>query len=139
MRTKIKPNDQALLWKAVKIAKNISITGIPKTIKYNNKSASNDQNKADIMMDCFEDKIKNITSNLKISNRVNNGRRTFLSHINYNRNTNEEEINKLLKSMVSKNCSGYDRIPMSFLVDGRDELLRIISTLFNKILLFQTY
>ena len=134
IRTKINPNDHSSLWKAVKVAKNISIIEMPQTIVYNNQPASTDQEKAHMMMDFFDTKIKNIVKNLKISQNVNNGKRQYLNLTHYNPNTDATEIKKLLQTMTSKNCCGYDRIPMSFLVDGREELSDIIAILFNKIL-----
>ena len=134
IRSKIKPNDQSSLWKAVKIAKNISVMDMPQTILYNNRSATTDQEKADIMMECFDSKTKTIVKNTKINNTVNNGKRQFLNLTDYRPYTSEIEVNKLLQTMTSKNCCGYDRIPMSLLVDGKDELSHIISVLFNKIL-----
>ena len=56
IRNKINPNDQASLWKAVKVAKNISFSTLPPTLIYNNIEANNDQSKADMMMDFFEKK-----------------------------------------------------------------------------------
>ena len=133
VRNKINPSDQSSLWKAVKIAKNISFTNLPPTISYMNMEAKDDQSKADMMMNYFEDKIKHITRSTNVTHTVYNGKRMYLNNRKYIPSTNSDEVNEILKSMNAKNSCGYDRIPMSFLVDGREELSEIIATLFNKI------
>ena len=44
-----------------------------------------------------------------------------------------ETVGKIMEKFQSKRCSGYDRIPLCFFKDGKDELLPVVTKLMQKI------
>jgi hypothetical protein len=111
------------------------MTNFPRIIKHNDLTAEDDQDKADLIMQAFEDKVDKIVEKTKIKHSVFNGKRRTLNLSNYKRTTCTEEIMKILEETKLKNSCGHDRIPMSFLVDGREYLAEVLANLFNKIFL----
>jgi hypothetical protein len=79
----------------------------------------------------FMKKIKALEENLEIANGVYNGFKIVHSEeVNF---MNEDAVTECLRELKTKNCEGFDRIPMRILKDGASVLGRPLSILFNKI------
>ena len=131
----ILPNNSKSLWQAVKIAKNLQISNLPKEM-YCNDLLIPKLEMPDVFADYFVKKIENIVNETIIDNNVYNGKKKLNVE-----NTDFMQLNDVLnavKSLKVKNCEGHDRIPQRILVDGIQFLLQPLSVIFNKIYLTKT-
>jgi hypothetical protein len=84
----------------------------------------------------FKNKIKALEENLEIANGVYNGFKIVHSEeVNF---MTEDAVTECLRELKTKNCEGFDRIPMRILKDGAPVLGRPLSILFNKIYVTKT-
>ena len=75
-----------------------------------------------------------IRASNKPKTHVYNGKKKI--HNNYNDNwVTKDIVNKVMAELKPKRCQGYDRIPLVFYLDGKDQLVNVITKLMNKIML----
>ena len=134
VRRGITPGNTLSLWSAVKIAKDINVTGLPGVMYLNNIKIPNII-LAQKFADFFENKVKTIISEVEISNDVYNGKQKMFSQNAMFMTT--ENIIKCFDSIKNKNSEGFDRIPQRILVDGLEHLLDPLTKLFKLIYNFK--
>ena len=130
VRRKIIPGNTKSLWDAIKIARDIEPTFLPEEVYKNDvKYARNEMPAA--FCEHFAEKIRSLESELKINKNVYNGcklieaeERNFMT---------KEAVAECLKELKTKNCEGFDRIPLRILKDGAEILCKPLSVLFEKI------
>ena len=88
----------------------------------------------DTFAEFFSTKVTNITSNCQINDNVYNGSRKINCDTS-NFITSSNIINAI-KSLKSKNCEGFDRIPVRYLIDGMSVITPILTHLF--LLIYET-
>ena len=123
----------ANLWKAVKIANNTKIAGIPTLSSDGTQWAKSDKEKADLFGEVFERKIETLTAQM----RVDLEQEDLLSKINGNYETNwvnETVVKTIMCNLKAKRCQGYDRIPLIFYNDGAEVLTPVVTSLMRKII-----
>ena len=103
------------LWKAVKIAKDVNITGLPHTM-YKNNVPIDTNFLQDSVASYFNEKFFGRASGVNVDNQVYNGSKKFDS-------TNkmfmdEGSIKECMLSLKIKNTEGFDSIPQRVLVDN---------------------
>ena len=108
VRRGITPGNTLSLWSAVKIAKDINVTGLPGVMYLNNIKIPNII-LAQKFADFFENKVKTIISEVEISNDVYNGKQKMFSQNAMFMTT--QNIIKCFDSIKNKNSEGFDRIP----------------------------
>ena len=119
VRRVIKPGNCQSLWKAVKIAKDVNLDSLPKSMSENNIEIPNEI-LPDRFAKFFNNKIVQLLADVTVHDEVYNGsRRVVCSDSNF---MDLESVIICMKSMKSKNSEGYDRIPQRILVDGVDVL-----------------
>ena len=130
VRKGILPGSSKSLWDAVKIAKDLNVSSLP-DILYHNEVVIPVSLQADEFGKFFDAKVKNIVNSTITSPTVYNGKRKL--------NCNDEffmtsaDIIECLKSIKTKNCEGYDRIPQRILTDGAECLILPLTGLFERI------
>ena len=117
MRKGILPGNSKSLWKAVKIAKNVSPTSIPINMKINNTVIPS-HNVADSFAIFFEKKVAKIVGETVVNQNVYNGRRKLMADSSMFMTS--LKITECVKDLKFKNTEGYDRIPQRILIDGLD-------------------
>ena len=79
----------------------------------------------------FSNKIATHIHNASISANVYNGKnKTLVQNRNF---MCKKDVEECMKSLKTKHCEGYDRIPVRILADARDNLLDPMTDLFQKI------
>ena len=131
VRSRIKPGDSKTLWQAVNISMNNLNGSLPETVEWLDKKAEDDQEKADLFCEFFNDKTCKIIRNNPYNRNVYNGRK-LINNQNV-QNFTLAELMQILKSLPLKNCSGIDRIPLRIFNDGKELLAPTILSLMNKI------
>jgi endonuclease/exonuclease/phosphatase family metal-dependent hydrolase len=130
VRKAILPNNTSSLWKAVKLAKDLNVTNLPKTLYENNiKIPKSDW--PDRFATFFENKVNGIVKDVKLNHNVYNGTRKV--QVNNKNFMDTKSVMECVKSLKIKNSEGWDRIPQRVLVDGIDVLIGPITTLMNMI------
>ena len=109
VRRGIIPGNSKTLRDAVKKAKNQNINPIPDNLTLNNAPIEQSEI-ADSFAEFFSDKVNNIVNECSIKDEVYNGS-LKVRCVNMNFMT-PENILSVAKSIKSKNCEGYDRIPV---------------------------
>ena len=119
IRKIILPGNSESLWKAVKAAKDINVNSLPKRMFENNYEIEEDSLQQRFAS-FFDQKIKKILDDVKISpmvyngiNKITNGNRFFMQL---------ESVKSSMLSLKPKNSEGFDRIPQRILKDGADVL-----------------
>ena len=130
VRRGIIPGNSKTLWDAVKKAKNLNINPIPDNLTRNNAPIEQSAI-ADSFAEFFANKVKDIVGECSVKDEVYNGSPKVMS-VNSNFMT-PENILSAAKLIKSKNCEGYDRIPVRVLLDSLPFTLPILSHLFNQI------
>ena len=132
VRKMIVPGSTNSLWNAVKAAKNVNVTNLPKTMFLQNEKINADQ-VPDQFANHFDAKIRNILENVSINDEVYNG----IKKINGNNHhfMDRDAVKTCIQSLKIKNSEGFDRIPQRILVDGADLLVDPITVLMDKIYL----
>ena len=131
IRSKVKPGDTKTLWQAVNMSMNNISETIPEKIIKNDQIAQDDQSKADMFCEFFNEKVCKIIENNPCNRNVYNGKKLI-----QNKTVNEfsfDELLTILKNLPLKNCSGIDRIPLRFFNEGKEILGPTIFSLMNKI------
>ena len=124
------PGNSKSLWQAVKISKDMNTNEIPK-VMYKDGILIKQENIPDAFANFFKDKVQNIVNTTEIDPDVYNGKRK-LNTPNKNFMT-KEEVFLAIKSLKTKNCEGYDRLPQRILTDGINVLITPLADLFEKI------
>ena len=120
------------LWKAVKIANGVSQSELPTLVKDDNSLTETDKEKAELFADAFTEKITNIVNEVRPEDGSYEGVKKIFG--NYEQNwINEDIVSKTIDELKPKRCEGYDRIPLLFFKDGKDELLETITILMKKV------
>ena len=130
IRRKIKPGNSKSLWDAVKIAKDVEPTHLPSEM-FKDGICYNREKMSTAFADHFINKVSALEADLKISEGVYNGSK-MLNSTEFNFMT-EVAVNSCLNELKTKNCEGFDRIPMRILKDGAPILAKPLSVLFQKI------
>ncbi len=122
------------LWKAVRLAQNKPIGGLPEEIKLpDGTRVKDDFDKAEGFSKYFEEKTKKIIASTNIDGEeVYNGKRKIYGNYEANWIT-AEKVKKILDNLPAKRCCGYDRIPLVFLKDGAEALTSIVTDLMKRI------
>ena len=118
------------MWQAVKIAKNINISPLPKQLNHNNVLIKDDEI-PDAFANYSMEKITTILNETHIDNRIYNGKRKINTHSDNFMSKND--VLKAVKALKVKHCEGQDMIPQMVLIDGVDLLIKPLSAIFNKI------
>ena len=132
VRQGILPGNSKTLWNSVKKAKNMNINSLPEDLTIN-QIPINLNELPDAFADFFSNKVKKIVTECKVDNNVYNGKRKL-----YCQNKNfmtPDNIIKAIRSLKLKNCEGFDRIPVRYLIDGIIQITPVLSHLFNLIYL----
>ena len=130
VRRGIVPGNSKSLWDAVKRSKDINSNNLPDTLTLDgNKVNKNDL--PDVFAKFFVDKVNAIVDDCVVSDSVYNGTRKL--HSNPENFMTPENVFKSIKSLKSKNCEGFDRIPVRILTDGINEITPVLSHIFNLI------
>ena len=124
------PGNSSSLWKAVKIAKDLNIESLPKTLFEEGAEIHTDQ-VAERFANFFDTKIKNIINSTEVDDGVYNGSNKAKSEVKFF--MDPLSVKECMQSLKVKNTEGYDRIPQRVLVDGVDVLVDPFSKLFDKI------
>ena len=130
IRQKIVPGDNTSLWSAVKLAKNQPANSIPKNLYCNNRPV-NENESPNCFADFFRDKVQSLKETLNVSDTVYNGRNKIIVCDRFF--MNERDVKECIMSLKPKKCEGFDRIPVSVIVDACDILLPPLTTLFRLI------
>ena len=118
------------IWKAVKMAKNLSQTSIPSYLTFGGLQVPVNQ-LADSFASHFQSKVSTNVLKTKVNSSVYNGKCQLIVQ---NRNfMNYEDVKYCLNELSSKKCEGFDQIPVCALFDARAVLLNPLSALFEKI------
>ena len=130
LQRSIIPGNSKSLWKAVKIAKNTNADEIPNEMTVENAKV-NFESLPDAFAEFFSTKIEKIVEEVQIDPNVYNGKRKIRVEEDFFMSKNE--IIVAVKSLKTKNCEGYDRLPQRILIDGIDVLINPLTLLFEKI------
>ena len=130
IRRGIIPGNSKSLWNAVKKAKNLNVSQLPDNLTLNSTKIQ-EHALPDTFAEFFSNKVKTIVNECKIDSSVYNGTRKINSDPeNF---MTPENVLIAIKSLKIKNCEGFDRIPVRILIDGINELVQVLSHLFNLI------
>ena len=130
VRKGIMPGNSKSLWRAVSIAKDVGQPRIPVNMKYNNEIVTG-VDVCESFVKFFEGKVNSIVSNVNIDPNIHNGGRKIFA--NDSMFMTREDIITSVKSLKTKNCEGYDRIPQRVLIDGLGVLVEPLTKFFEKV------
>ena len=130
IRNKIIQGDNSSLWSAVKIAKNQPANSIPKNLTRNNNPV-NELDAANCFANFFREKVITIKETINVCDNVYNGKNKLIVGDRFF--MSENDIKECILSLKPKKCEGFDRIPVSIIVDAVDILLPPLTTLFKLI------
>ena len=88
-------------------------------------------NLPDTFAEFFSNKVTNITRNCLIDDNAHNGSKKI--NCNINNFITGANIVTAIKSLKSKNCESFDRIPVKYLIDGISVITLILTHLFSLI------
>ena len=130
VRKGIVPGNSKSLWDAVKKAKDVNIKNLP-DILFKSKVKLSENDHAAAFADFFNAKVNTIITETQINPSVYNG----VNKINVDNEFFMERIHILecIKTIKTKNCEGYDRIPQRILSDGAEVLISPFVGLFRRI------
>ena len=118
------------LWKAVRLAKGVNVEQIPLNLTYGGIPVAQTDS-ANAFASFFSKKIENLVKDTAPNLNVYNGKNKLIVQ---NRNFMcREDIIECLRSIKSKRCEGYDRIPVCILTDSSNLLIDPLTELFQKI------
>ena len=114
------------IWRAVNVAKNQNHDSIPTNLTLNGlpvlPSAA-----ADAFAKFFKEKITSHVNNTVVSQTVYNGKNKLIVQ---NRNfMTKNDVGECIRSLQSKSCEGFDRIPVCVIADAHEILLDPMSYL----------
>jgi hypothetical protein len=130
VRSRVKPGNNKSLWDAVRIAKDLEPVPLPEYVEKDGNKYTG-RKVASAFSEYFNDKVIGLKSSTKKSEEVYNGLKLVNSN---NKNfMNEAKVRECLSELKTKNCEGFDRIPLCILKDGALMLCKPLSALFQKI------
>ena len=130
IRRGIIPGNSKSLWTAVKKAKDQNTSHLPNDLTHNNMPI-HAHDTADSFATFFKNKVQSIISECSVDNNVYNGiRKVNCENQNF---MTPENVLTAINSLKSKNCEGFDRIPLRALIDSTPITLPILTHLFNLI------
>ena len=136
IRKNMKPGDQKSLWDAVSKSQQVEPQNIPDQMERNGKKVNKNE-RANEFADEFMSKVEKIRSETLITPDIFNGHRKVLDQ---DKNfINESDVLTCLISLKSKNCYGYDRIPLKVLKDGAQVLYKPVTVLLRNIYETKTF
>ena len=121
------------LWKAVNIALNKATKTMPNIKTQDGEEMSNDKEKAEAFSQYFKSKIASVSENTHIQQEVYNGRRKIVG-LHEDEWITEELVASVIDGLSPKRCEGHDRIPLIFLIDGKEKLLSFVTVMMSKII-----
>ena len=130
VRRSILPGNSKSLWTAVKKAKDLNITQLPRNLTLNSIEIPS-RDLPDSFAEFFSTKVQNIANECVINQNVYNGTQKINS-LPENFMT-QEYVYSAIKSLKIKNCEGFDRIPVRILCDSINEITPVLSHLFSLI------
>ena len=130
IRNKIIPGDNSSLWSAVRTAKNQPANTIPKNLTRDNIPID-EADIANCFATFFIEKIAVIKRSLSITENVYNGKNKLIVDNRFF--MSPSDITECMLTLKSKNCEGFDRIPVRILRDAHEILNKPLSVLFNLI------
>ena len=130
VRRGILPGNSKSLWNAVKTAKDLNSSPLP-DILYANNIEIPQHMQVDAFSSFFYEKVQNIITSTTINDQVYNGNPKIIPVNSFFMTSSDVEC--CLKSIKTKNCEGFDRIPQRILTDGAQILLNPLTRLFNLI------
>ncbi len=119
VRRTIKPGNSQSLWKAVKIAKDLNLDSLPRSM-YEDDQEVQSEVLPDKFASFFHKKIVNLLQDVTVDEEVYNGNEK--THCIDSFFMDLDSVVSCMKSLKAKNSEGYDRIPQRVLVDGVDFL-----------------
>ena len=130
IRKGIIPGNSKSLWNAVNKAKDINMSSLPETL-FENKVKLDPANHATAFANFFSNKVNTIVNQTHVDPGVYNG----LPKINCECSffMSPADILECLKTIKTKNCEGFDRIPQRVLSDGAEYLITPLGGLFKRI------
>jgi hypothetical protein len=131
VRQHIKNKDPATLWRAVKSAKDLPQSQLPKKLVDDHQFAESASMKAQMFADFFKGRISTLAARSKVEQFVYNGQRKL--NIEEPLVFTHEEVLQEMKQLKDKKCYGMDRIPLKIIRDGAGVLCNPICNLLNKI------
>ena len=130
VRSKIIPGNNKSLWDAVKIAKDLEPTTLPEKLIENERSYNRNEAPS-AFANFFKSKIRKLEEELIVEPGVWNGERIVdAEEIDF---MTPDKVAECLKGLKTKNCEGYDRLPLRILKDGASALAKPLSAIFYKI------
>ena len=131
VRRLITPGNTQSLWRAVKIARDVNVSAIPKQMFVESGISVPDHDLPDTFARFFDKKVKDILTSVSIDEEVYNGKE--LINANSTMFMDSQSIKECVLSLKLKNAEGYDRIPQRILRDGLEYLLQPLTKLFELI------
>ena len=130
VRKGIVPGNSKSLWDAVKKAKDLNVKNLP-DILFKNKIKLSEQDHAAAFANFFSTKVNTIVNETQIEPGVYNG----VNKLNVDNEffMTKADITECIKSIKTKNCEGYDRIPQRILTDGAEVLITPFVGLFKRV------
>ena len=118
------------IWKAVKIAKNLNMESLPKNLTLGGMPIAVGDI-AGSFATHFNEKVKSNVEKTKVCPNVYNGKCKLM--VQSRDFMKPKDVSECMNILVNKRCEGYDRIPLSCIVDAKNVLLKPMSLLFEKI------
>ena len=130
VRRTIKPGNSQSLWKPVKIAKDVNLTSLPKSMYENHIEIPLDK-LPDRFASFFYNKIEKLLEEVNIDENIHNGlNKVTCTNFDF---MDMESVISCMKSLKTKNSEGFDRIPQKVLVDGTSILAKPMHKLMSLI------
>ena len=134
VRRSITPGNTESLWKAVKLARDVNVCGLPNKM-FSGGELVMEPELSEKFGKFFDTKIKEVLSTVSIDEEVYNGRQLLIAENKMF--MDEASIKECIMSLKPKNSEGFDRIPQRILLDGMDCLLPPLVKLFELIYEFK--
>ena len=116
-----------------KKAKDANLDSLPKDLTLNQVPVKSDELQV-VFAEFFSNKVKKIVSECKIASGIYNGKpKLYCNNQNF---MTPDNVSNAIRSLELKNCEGFDRIPVRYLIDGITQITPVLSHLFN--LIFKT-
>jgi hypothetical protein len=130
VRKGILPGNSKSLWDAVNKAKDTNTNPMPDVLFENNQKLNKIEH-ATAFANFFSNKVNSIINQTVIEPNVYNGKKKVNAENKFFMTSTD--IKECLKSIKTKNCEGFDRIPQRVLSDGTAHLIEPFTKLFKKI------
>ena len=114
---------------AVKKAKDINSNSL-QDVLFENNSKIDKKEIGTVFANFFSNKVNSIINQAAIDPKIYNGKRKI--EVENEFFMASTDILECLKTIKSKNCEGYDRIPQRILHDGANELILPLTGLFQR-------